>query len=67
MHDDLQRRIRIEFREMPGLKLTLPQASRLFDADPGRCGSVLKRLVDAGVLTTDGQAFARVGMEWRDE
>jgi hypothetical protein len=30
---DLETRIRAEFAEMPGLKLTLPQASRLFNVE----------------------------------
>ena len=34
---DLDRRIRAEFVEMPGLKLTLPQAARLFNLEQARC------------------------------
>ena len=52
-------RIRAEFREMPGLKLTLPQASRLFSIEPTRCERVLGALVHAGHLATDGTAFAQ--------
>jgi hypothetical protein len=55
---DLCTRVRAEFREMPGLKLTLPQASRLFSIDPARCERVLGALVHAGHLATDGRAFA---------
>jgi len=51
--------VRAEFREMPGLKLTLPQASRLFDIDPLQCEQVLTALVRAGQLATDGKMFAR--------
>ena len=58
---DLCTRIQAEFREMPGLKLTLPQASRLFSIDPPRCERVLGVLVDAGHLATDGKAFASRG------
>ena len=47
---DLQVRIRAEFREMPGLKLTLRQASRLFNVDATRCERALARLVAAGAL-----------------
>ena len=59
-HDERQlcERIRAEFREMPGLRLTLPQASRLFSLEPERCGRVLAALVDAGSLATNGTAFA---------
>ena len=39
---------------MPGLKLTLPQASRLFSIEPIRCERVLGALVHAGHLATDG-------------
>lgn len=62
LEDDLHLRIRAEFHEMPGLKLTLPQASRLFSVETWRCASILGRLVDAGVLTTDGRAFVRAGV-----
>ena len=55
---DLCTRIQSEFREMPGLTLTLPQASRLFSIEPARCERVLGALVDAGHLATDGKAFA---------
>jgi hypothetical protein len=55
----LQARVSAEFREMPGLKLTLPQAARLFSIDASRCERVLGALVERGVLATDGCAFAR--------
>jgi hypothetical protein len=55
----LQSRVSAEFREMPGLRLTLAQASRLFSIDPGRCERVLGALVEGGVLATSGDAFAR--------
>jgi DNA-binding IclR family transcriptional regulator len=48
-----------EFREMPGLTLTLAQAARLFDLGPARCERVLGRLVQKGVLMTDGRTFRR--------
>ena len=54
---DLHARIQAEYREMPGLKLTLAQASRLFNLEPGRCGRALETLVTGGVLWTDGRAF----------
>lgn len=56
---DVRSRLRAEFAEMPGLKLTLPQASRLFNLKPGRCQDLLRRLVQDGDLSTDGTAFAR--------
>jgi hypothetical protein len=53
---DLCTRVQAEFREMPGLRLTLPQASRLFSIEPTRCERVLGALVHAGHLATDGKA-----------
>jgi hypothetical protein len=58
---DLTRRIRAEFGEMPGLKLTLPQAARLFNLERERCERVLGALVDEGELSSDGKAFIRAG------
>lgn len=57
--DDLHMRVNAEFREMPGLTLTLRQAARLFSIEPAHCERVLGALVEAGVLATNGRAFAR--------
>jgi hypothetical protein len=43
-------RIRGEFREMPGLTLTVAQAQRLWNVDLPTCTDVLSQLVDAGFL-----------------
>src|SRR5205809_8044096 len=43
-------RIRGEFREMPGLTLTVAQARRLWSLDPSTCSEVLTELVDTGFL-----------------
>jgi hypothetical protein len=53
-------RVRGEFREMPGLTLTLAQAGRLWSLDAATCGEVLSHLVDIGFLCrrADG-AFCR--------
>jgi hypothetical protein len=48
-----------EFREMPGLKLTVAQAARLFSLDAARCERVLVALVVRGVLASTGRAFIR--------
>ena len=56
--DAVANRVRAEFVEMPGLRLTLPQAVRLFSIVPEQCERVLGTLVLAGHLTTDGKAFA---------
>jgi hypothetical protein len=58
---DLHTRIRAEFGEMPGLRLTLPQAARLFNLEHARCERVLGALVDRGALSSDGKAFVRAG------
>jgi hypothetical protein len=57
---DVVRRIRGEFLEMPGLRLTPEQAQRLWRLDPMACDAVLGALVDARFLarTRDG-AFVR--------
>ena len=52
-------RIRAEFAEMPGLKLTLPQASRLFQLETLRCQRVLRFLVETGQLVERGNTFLR--------
>jgi len=59
--DDLARRIRAEYLEMPGLRLTRLQAQRLWDLDEHRCAEVLDFLADTKFLrrTPDG-AYARV-------
>jgi hypothetical protein len=67
---DLQCRIRAEYEEMPGLKLTLPQALRLFNYDAVRCQHALSQLVAAGVLSIDDGSFVlaprRVRVRSRD-
>lgn len=48
--DDLLQRIRGEFLEMPGLQVTLRQATRLFHLDPIACDVALRILVEDGFL-----------------
>jgi hypothetical protein len=43
-------RVRAEYREMPGLRLTLAQACRLWQIPPTACQAVLHTLVDEGFL-----------------
>lgn len=43
-------RVRGEFREMPGLTLTVAQAGRLWSLDPPTCNEVLAQLVSTGFL-----------------
>ena len=56
---NLETRIRAEFAEMPGLKLTLPQASRLFNVERLRCERILEELVTHGDLSSSGGSFQR--------
>jgi len=44
-------RARGEFAEMPGLRLNLRQAQRLWGLDAASCEEVLDALVEEGVLT----------------
>ena len=55
--DTLLRRIRGEFVEMPGLRLTGEQAARLWHLDSAHVTSLLRALVDARFLahTADGR------------
>lgn len=59
--DDVLQRIQGEFLEMPGLRLTAPQAQRLWGLDREVCKALLGALVDANFLlqTRDG-AFVRM-------
>ncbi len=43
-------RVRSEFIEMPGMELTMAQATRLWNLGPDDCRYVLDSLVDAGFL-----------------
>ena len=55
-HSSLINRIRGEFLEMPGLRLTLAQAQRLCGVERALCQRVLGTLVETGFLCvkTDG-------------
>ena len=59
--EDVLRRVKGEFLEMPGLRLTEAQARRLWALDAASCAALLGALVDANFLfkTRDG-AFMRV-------
>ncbi len=54
LHEDaVLRRVRSEFRAMPGMKLTLDQAIRLWDLDRPTCCTVLESLVASHFLQRD--------------
>lgn len=48
--DELTARVRSEYREMPGMRLTFAQACRLWQMDATTCSIVLASLVAEGVL-----------------
>jgi hypothetical protein len=55
-------RIREEFREMPGLRLTPAQATRLWGMDQEACNQVIKQLVETAYLRwTESGAVTRTG------
>jgi hypothetical protein len=58
---DVLRRVQGEYIEMPGLRLTIAQAQRLWGLDRAVCDALLGALVEAKFLfrTRDG-AFMRV-------
>lgn len=47
---DVKARIRAEYREMPGLQLTLAQARRLFALDAVQCAQLFEVLEREGFL-----------------
>jgi hypothetical protein len=56
VRDETLQRIRGEYLEMPGLRLTPAQAQRLWALDEATCQAVMARLVEAKFLsrTRDG-------------
>lgn len=54
-------RVRAEFLEMPGLKLTVPQAQRLWGVDRGTCEALIAELTERRFLsrTRDGSVVLR--------
>ena len=60
-NEEMLRRVQGEYLEMPGLRLTGPQARRLWGLDAASCDALLGALVDAKFLfrTRDG-AFMRI-------
>jgi hypothetical protein len=60
---ELLLRVEGEYREMPGLSLTVSQAERLWGLDASTCASVLTALIERRVLTrtTSGAYLRRSG------
>jgi hypothetical protein len=61
VNEDTLRRVQGEFLEMPGLRLTEPQARRLWGMDAASCAALLGALVEGKFLfkTRDG-AFMKI-------
>ncbi len=60
-YDALLERVRAEFLEMPGLRLTREQAQRLCGVEPALCQRVLDALVDMKFLCVKPNgAYARL-------
>jgi hypothetical protein len=60
-NEEALRRVQGEFMEMPGLRLTEPQARRLWGLDEASCVLLLNALVDAKFLfRTHNGSFMRV-------
>ena len=55
----LLQRIRSEYREIPGLSLTLEQASRLWNTDAATSGAVLEVLVEQRFLRVSKRQYRR--------
>jgi len=53
-------RIRSEYEEMPGLNLTLRQAPRFWQLEPGKCESLLELLVRDGFLAHSRSGYVRL-------
>lgn len=58
----LHMRIRAEYLEMPGMRLTVAQAARLFNLDVTHCAQVLETLVTDGALWTNGREFLGINV-----
>ena len=62
----LLQRVREEYREMPGLKLTKPQAMRLFGVAPSVSAAMLRALVMENFLSRSGEGLFVRGIAERE-
>ena len=63
--ESLLGRIRGEYREMPGLRLTFTQACRLWQVDAPTCATVLEQLTREGFLYKTGNgSYIAVSSTW---
>ena len=56
---DLLNHVKSEYREMPGLQLTLAQASRLWDVTVAVSQQVFDELVETAFLRRSGEHYVR--------
>jgi hypothetical protein len=56
---ELRLLIRAEYREIPGLSVTLAQAARLWNADRAQCLAALEALTADGFLYRSGDVYHR--------
>ena len=54
---ELLQRVREEYREMPNLRLTPSQATRLFGVEPSQCAALLDALVNEHFLTRTAEGL----------
>jgi hypothetical protein len=65
---DVVQMLKAEYLEMPGLRLTLAQAQRLWNLDRDACAAVLNGLVKSGFLCcTEVGVYGRTAMDPRSE
>jgi hypothetical protein len=62
---ELHVRARAEYLEMPGMRLTLAQAARLFNLPPDVCAATLDALVGTGFLYRSGLTYIRADSDSR--
>jgi DNA-binding IclR family transcriptional regulator len=53
----IMQRVRTEYEEMPGLSVTVAQASRLWNIDAATTREVLNAMVDVGYLSAGPRGF----------
>jgi DNA-binding IclR family transcriptional regulator len=53
----IMQRVRTEYEEMPGLSVTVAQASRLWNIDASTAREVLNAMVDVGYLSAGPRGF----------
>lgn len=56
---ELKARVGAEYREMPGLQLTIAQGARLWSTDRATVQAVFDAMVAARVLCQQGAAYVR--------